>query len=424
MLTLRQGAESITVASPPRLAGHFRGPSGEALTDVRGAVMAALAEPTDAPAYKAALVPGDNVVIAADAETPELAAILDAVVSTLGEAEVEPETVTVVLGPTLAGRAPATESLRDSLSDRCRDVTLAVHDPDNEKEHAYLASSTEGRRLYLDRRVVDADSVLAIGRVGFDPVLGMAGTAGDLFPILSNAETRAQARRLAIDARTATDTLRSRQICDEVGWLVGLFYGIGVAVDRDQAIEQVWAGRFQAVQERGEAHARKQWTVERPANGVDLVVATLGRTNQPATWSMLADACESAIRLVKPDGRIVVIADLAEPLGEAGNQMVDLDNPWPVLANLRTSDAPDALSTVQLLEAIATSRVHLLSRLPADLVESLAMVPVDSARDVEHLMSRSESCFILEDADRAYVPMPAKGHAPIYTRPKKRKRTS
>ena len=51
---------------------------------------------------------------------------------------------------------------------------------------ANLASTKAGRRVYLNRSLVDADQLIVVGRFHYDPMLGYAGGLSDLFPALSD----------------------------------------------------------------------------------------------------------------------------------------------------------------------------------------------------------------------------------------------
>ena len=46
----------------------------------------------------------------------------------------------------------------------------------------YLAATKEGRRIYLNRSVIDADVVIPVGRIGFHPIMGYRGPWSVIFP--------------------------------------------------------------------------------------------------------------------------------------------------------------------------------------------------------------------------------------------------
>ena len=66
---------------------------------------------------------------------------------------------TITTGKPCAGAGPA-------------GVTFRTHDPDDRANLAYLATTAGGRRVYLDRDLTDADFVLPVGRLAYDPLLG------------------------------------------------------------------------------------------------------------------------------------------------------------------------------------------------------------------------------------------------------------
>ncbi|MGL5097962.1 MAG: lactate racemase domain-containing protein, partial [Planctomycetia bacterium] len=229
---LQCGSETISLDVPDaRLAGRFRGPEGAADFDPGAAVERQLANPVGAPPNRQAVVAGDRAVVVVDDGLPEAPAHVAPVLRALLAAGVAPPDVTFLLF-TLAAADRLRADLRDALGPTFHDVVFAVHDPDDEAAFAYLSTTQEGRRVYLNRMLPDADTLFALGRCGYDPVVGVRAVASDVYPALSDAATLRRSRQIALEGRRATDTLRLRQGCDEVGWLVGLYYGATTALDR------------------------------------------------------------------------------------------------------------------------------------------------------------------------------------------------
>src|SRR5690606_33190636 len=89
----------------------------------------------------------------------------------------------------------------------------------------YLASTKAGRRIYLNRALTEADVVVPVGALGFDPVLGYRGPWSTLFPGLSNAETQQAERRSAAGSGRRGSVLEESA---EVSWLLGSLFHVGV----------------------------------------------------------------------------------------------------------------------------------------------------------------------------------------------------
>ena len=401
LIPLRYGHGTIAIeVSDEKLLGSFRGPTGAALEDSAAAIRHAFEAPLAAPPWARSLVTSDNLAVVFDHELlPHFERLVIPMTRLFREAAGDTGSIGVICTPGADPDAVA-RITEDSAFERIG-IEFEIHDPDASDTHAYLATTEDGRRIYLNRRIADADAVIAVARAGFDSVVGFRGPTSVLFPDLSNAASLLRSRLMALDRPIDEAALRGRQGCDEVAWLAGLFYGVNVALDRDGEIEDLWMGAASEVQQAGDAYSMSRWTFDRGAEPPELVVASVAHREGPAQWSAVAAALETAASLVKPEGRIALLANVERLSGPSALRLVDADNPWDVLAALRESDAVDMVATAQCARALSSCRIHLLSRLDAKQVEAMAMVPLSSERELANLIDRSLGCFVLEDADRA-----------------------
>src|SRR5271166_4086424 len=157
----------------------WRGPAGRPRSESADLIRTALEAPRDFPPLRQTVVPGDRVAVAFDPTIPEAGTLLGVLSEILQQAGADPESLTVVLPA--GGRVELESSLPPGAS-------VVVHDPDDRTVLAYLATTKQGRRVYLNRHLTDADLVVPIGRIGFDPILGYAGPWSLLFPGLSDRE--------------------------------------------------------------------------------------------------------------------------------------------------------------------------------------------------------------------------------------------
>lgn len=404
---LRFGKESLEVYfDPKRLAGSFEGPSAQPGT-VADKVRAGLAEPLEAPPFARAFAPGDRVAIALDGDLERPVAILEPILAELATVSVAPSDVTVLTAGAITGEEAA--STLAGFTESNRPGKFLVHDPGDEAVVSYLASTKDGRRIYLSRELADADATFPVTLAGFDPILGFRGGAGGVFPAMSNGDAHHRSRGSALEGARDPESMRLRQICEEVGWLLGAFYSVNVALDRDGEVDRVWIGKMDAVQKAGDEYCRQHWTLDAAVEPVDLVVAAVApRKSHRTDWPAFANALHAASRFA-PDGcPILLLTDIEEPLGPTGGWLADADNHWEILARLRESREPDVVSTAFIVKALAKHKVYLYSRLQAEVVESLTMVHVSSAKEVQKLVSAHKKVMRIEQADRVFVRVPRK----------------
>ena len=189
---------------------------GTAGRPCRGGV-AALQAPFDFPPLRRALTADDHVTIVVDERLPDLARLLTPLLEELTAAGVDPAKVTLLCEPS-ASRQPWLQDLPDAFGE----VRLEIHDPADRKKLSYLASTRQGRRIYLNRAVVDADQLVVMAGCRYDPEVGRGGAVGALFPALSDEATRAElGGRPNLDGPDAAPEIAAQAEATEAAWLLG-----------------------------------------------------------------------------------------------------------------------------------------------------------------------------------------------------------
>jgi hypothetical protein len=376
-----------------RLVAGWHAAAGVEAAAVRALVHEALEAPRHYPPLRQAVVPGDRVVVALDNGVPQPGQVVAAVCETLIDAGVDAPSITVL--------TPSPSPLPTDERRSERDVVWAIHDPDDRNGLAYLASTTEGRRVYLNRLLTDADVVVPVGRLGYDPVLGYRGPWSVLFPGLSDRATaRALGAGPGIDWPDRDRPPAAFDESAEVSWLLGCQFHLGLLVGARGPLEAV-AGLDTVVRDAGLRRLDETWTFEAPARA-ELVVIGIGQPGQKATFEHLADGLANAHRLVERGGKIVALSRAGGPVGPAFRRLIELDDPRQGLAALRGhEDDPDIVAARRLAGALAWADIYLLSAFDAELIGESPIVPLEHPEQVRRLVAASRSCLVLSQADSA-----------------------
>lgn len=364
------------------------GPARSGPEAFRAAVAAALEAPLGHPPLRQAVVPGDHVTIAVGREAPGLGTVLAEVLAVLDRGEVERAAVTLLTEGPIEEAAAAAGTLH------------VVHDPGDRANLAYLASTKQGRRLYLNRALTDADLVILIGTLGPDPVLGQSGPWGTLFPALSDQATRDELWSQSRDEAPPTDqewpALRESA---EVGWLLGCPFQIGIEAGRDGPAGVI-AGEGEALRQEARRRVEGAWTIAAEETA-DLVLAGIGAPWAPTTLDDLARGLANAAALVRQGGKIVAFARIS-----------DAEAPGTALTRLAERGAP-ALGTVRgerdfpaarrIAAALERADVYLFSNLNQDFVEDLGLVPLARPEQAQRLLNLAASGLALFPAERFII---------------------
>src|SRR5262249_10312757 len=129
------------------------------VADVAAGVRSALESPRNFPPLRRALTPEDHITVVVDDRLPQLVPMVNEVLKYLTGAGVVADSITL-LSPPNSRQAWIVE-----LSDAFQDVRTEVHDPADKTRLSYLASTRRGRRIYLNRSLVDADQTIVLAGV-------------------------------------------------------------------------------------------------------------------------------------------------------------------------------------------------------------------------------------------------------------------
>ena len=323
--------ESLEFELPEEnLVATWRGPDGKDVSGRDEAVRRALETPSDYPPLRQMVVPGDLVVFALDPTIPEYGPVLAALASTLEASGIERGNMTVLS----SSRAPAAAQQPVPSG-----IGLVVHDPNDRGQIAYLATTKQGRRIYLNRLLADADLVIPVGRIGYDARLGYRGPWSVLFPEMSDPDTIQAFRGEFRDERRGlvapSGRLRSRGVVR------------GELVVRDAFPPGTGTRRLGARRGGGRPRYVRTRTGNRGARtaldvpdrfAAELVVVGIGRPGAVASLESLADGLATACRLVQHGGKIVVLSRATGDIGPSLRSLIDADDPKRGLAALRGHD--------------------------------------------------------------------------------------
>jgi nickel-dependent lactate racemase len=375
-----------------RLVTAWTAPAGMDASEQLESVRNALEEPLDFPPLRQMIVSGDRVVIAFDNTIADPRPPLEALGRALGESGGETESVTVVVPR--VGR----EDLHGALPAGWQ---LVTHDPKDRDQIAYLAATKEGRRVYLNRLLTDADVVVPIGRLGFDPIMGYRGPWSVIYPDLSDHATiEAHRGRLRVhEAESAPARARATlEESFEVSWLLGTQFHVGL-VPGSSGLAAVVAGRENSVRERGITALNRIWKLDATSRA-ELVVVGIGCAGKSTTLDELAEGLATACQLVQRGGKIVALSRATGEIGPALRCLIDEDDPNKRAAALRGHEGDDDfLCARRFAQAQNWADVFVFSELPPDTVDDLSFVALERPEQARRLVAKSNSCSFVSQAD-------------------------
>ena len=382
------------------LVAHYGAPSTAPVEDPASAVEAALVDPVEFPALNGALVPGDRVAIALHSGLPCQAQLVAGAVASLLDAGVEPRDITIVRNRDAAGTDE--DDLRRCLPDEIRShIALVTHDPAQRDDLGYLAASAKGDPIYINRVLWEADVVLPIGCLRVESSWDYCGAFGAIYPAFADDATQKRYWAAGNNESVARQEQRQRD-ADEAGRWLGVNMSIQVIPGHGDTVIHVLAGGVRAVYDRGRRMCEESWQFQLPQRA-SLVIAGIEGGASAQTWDNVGRALANCRGAVQDDGAILICTELRTRPGDALNQLSQFQDIDEAFRTIHKQSSPDAAIAAELLRALESNQVFLLSDLERDVVEELGIVPIEDDDEIRRLVSRYPSCTIISNAHLARV---------------------
>jgi nickel-dependent lactate racemase len=386
---IQYGSQRLELTAPQGvLFSLHRKPAAPPIQDPAHAIEFALEQPHGFPALRRALTPDDHVAIVVDDELPDVQDLLVPLLRHIVSANVRPGAITLVRGRETQEKEPKV------WPQEFREVRVVVHDATDRKQLSYLATTRKGRRIYLNRTVVDADQAIVLAARHFDPLLGYSGSEGAIYPALSDQATQKEmAGRLSL-AVPGTKPWPTAREAAEVAWLLGAPFLIQCIAGWGATYSHIVAGTSESSEE-GIRLLNECWRVEveEPA---DLVVAGV----EGHTFDSIAAGLASASRIVKPGGRIVLLSEGAVNLGPPAKFLQEYDSPALALQRIKEGVDFDPGAAFCWAGAAQRASIYMLSSLSEEQSEELFTTRLEHAGQVEKLLAATLSCVILPAAEK------------------------
>ena len=384
-------------------ATHLRPLQGESIPcdQIAAQVRAQLAEPLHYPPLAQATVPGDAVVLAIEPGIPQQLRVIEGALIALQDAGVEETLVTILL----AGPATNVETLQAELAALGHgDCQICCHDPDDEKETAFLGVTQAGLALRLNRVLCEADLVLpvtvATGRLSPENHLPEKPSPifAGLFPVFSDRETQKRFSAAHSEQFPDFDSACLAET-EEAGRQLGVGIGVHVVPGPCGQVAALFAGDPLSVARQADEKYREVWQSDSSVRG-NLVIAALAGEAEQQTWQNLGRALAAAEAVLEPGGCIAICSELADPPGLALSQLFGNDDYQVVAREIQQNPGTDSGPAMQLCRSLERGTVYLISQLSPSVVESLGITPLESDSELEHLAQTLRPCLVLEEAQR------------------------
>jgi nickel-dependent lactate racemase len=336
--------------------------SATPLPDPRSALEAALDEPIAAPGIEE-LARGKRSAAISVCDITRPApnrTTLPPLLARLERAGVPRNNITILIATGLHRPASGAEIREICGEGIAAAYRIENHHARNLAEHRPLGSTASGVPVHIDERFVSADLHITLGFIEPHMMLGYSGGRKLIAPGLAAQETIKvlHSPKFMRDARAVegaiTDNPLHRELL-EIARMARHDFALDVALARDRSIAGIFAGHPEAAHARGVEFVSRLMleTLEEP---VDAVITTSAGYPLDLTFYQSIKGITAASHILKPDGRILLVAACEEGAGapEFSNMLLAGASETEFLD--RIADAPVMVDQWQLEKLALVTR--------------------------------------------------------------------
>jgi nickel-dependent lactate racemase len=198
-------------------------------------------------------------------------------------------------------------------------VRVVNHNARNFHEHRHLGSTASGTPVYIDERFMAADLHITLGFIEPHLMLGYSGGRKLIAPGLAGQETIKviHSPKFMRDSRATEGSVEDNPLHRELLEIARMArhdFIIDVALTRDRRIAQVFAGDAEKAHASGMQFVSKVMLEQLPGQ-VDAVVTSCAGYPLDLTFYQAIKGITAAQHIVKPGGKILLVAECAEGSG-------------------------------------------------------------------------------------------------------------
>jgi len=372
--------------------------SAKPLPDERAAIEAALDSPIAGPSLKQ-LASGKRTAAISVCDITRPAPnriVLPPVLDRLAQAGIPRENVAIFIATGLHRAATEAEIAEILGPEVYGTVRVVNHNARNLPDHRYLGETKSGTPVYIEEQFIAADLHITLGFIEPHLMLGFSGGRKLIAPGLAAQETIKviHSPKFMRDPRAVEGSVDDNPLHKElleVSRMARHDFLVDVSLTRDRKIAQVFAGHPEQAHAAGMKFVAQVMLEELPGQ-VDAAITSCAGYPLDLTFYQAIKGITAAQHIVKPGGRILLMAECAEgPGAHEFCQMLKRTDSWEeFLESIR--EAPVTVDQWQLEKLALVARkcevVFYTPGLPADYHSTLWGRAVNSPSEAMQALTR------------------------------------
>ncbi|MBA7532231.1 Lactate racemase [subsurface metagenome] len=374
-VSLNYGYDSMALDIPNKnYTGTLSPQDTREIEDSINEVRRALANPTGSEKIKELVSSGRKVVIlASDITRPSPSSILlPPILKELNEAGLSNDQITIVFGLGVHRKQTEEEKKRLVGEEVYNQVKCIDHDIDN---CVKIGTTKSGNQVFIFKKVLDADFVIATGNLEFHYFAGYTGGAKAVAPGICGRKTIANNHKHFLEPGAKAGYIKGnpvREEIEEIGEMVGIDFMVNAVLNSHKKLVKVVAGDVTKAHREGTKYINDMFRVEIDELA-DIVITSPGGYPKDIDLYQTHKAMENASLAVKKDGIIIVVGECRDGLGEGkfAQALNGKLSPQELIEELKKNFILGRHKASRIANINLNSEIYLVSALPDEIKKKI-----------------------------------------------------
>lgn len=363
-------------------------------------VKKALANPIGSKKLKKLVSPKDKIVIlVSDISRPCPSYILlPPILEELKEAGVSKDQITIVFGLGIHRKQTEEEKMKLVGEEVYNQIKCIDHDIDN---CVKIGTTKRGNQVFIFKKVLDADFVIATGNLEFHYFAGYSGGAKAVAPAVCGRETTANNHKHFLEPGAKAGKIKGnpiREEIEEIGEMVGIDFIVNAVLNSHKKVVKVVAGEVTNAHREGAKYIDDMFRVEIDKLA-DIVITSPGGYPKDIDLYQTHKAMENAMLAVKKGGILIVVGECVDGLGEG--KFADALNgklsPQELIEELKNNFILGRHKASRIANINLNSQIYLVSNLADEIKKNLFIKNYSSLEEAfsEAIKTQGENSKVL-----------------------------
>jgi len=374
-VSLNYGYDSMALNIPDEnYMGTLSPKDTREIEDPINEVRRALANPIGSKKIKELVSSQDKVVIlASDITRPSPSSILlPPILKELNKAGLSNDQITIVFGLGVHRKQSEEEKKKLVGKDIYSKIKCIDHDIDN---CVRIGTTKRGNQVFIFKKVLDADFVIATGNLEFHYFAAYSGGAKALAPAVCGRETVTNNHKHFLDPKAKAGLIKGnpvREEIEEIGEMVGINFMVNAVLNSHKKLVKVVAGDVTKAHREGTKYINDMFRVEIDELA-DIVITSPGGYPKDIDLYQTHKAMENASSAVKNGGIIIVAGECKDGLGEGkfAQALNGKLSPQELIEELKKNFILGRHKASRVAKIHLDSEIYLVSNLPNEIKKKL-----------------------------------------------------